>query len=36
MLQTLLLSLFAFGVGLVLLLWGYRAFLVMLPVFGFL
>ncbi len=33
--QSLLLSLFAFGVGIVLLLWGYRAFLVMLPVFGF-
>lgn len=35
MLQALLLALFAFGIGLVLLLWGYRAFLVMLPIFGF-
>ncbi len=33
--QTLLLSLLALGVGLLLLLWGYRAFLVMLPIFGF-
>jgi hypothetical protein len=33
--QSLLLSLFAFSVGIVLLLWGYRAFLVMLPIFGF-
>lgn len=35
MLQTILLALVAFGIGLVLLLWGYRAFLVMLPIFGF-
>lgn len=35
MLETLLLSLLALFVGVVLLLWGYRAFLVMLPVFGF-
>jgi hypothetical protein len=33
--QSILLSLLAFGVGLVLLLWGYRAFLAMLPIFGF-
>lgn len=35
MLQSLLLVLFAAGIGVVLLLWGYRAFLVLLPVFGF-
>ena len=35
MLQNLLFSLFAFGLGLMLLLWGYRSFLVMLPIFGF-
>ena len=35
MLQMLLLSLFALCAGLVLLLWGYRTFLVMLPIFGF-
>lgn len=33
--QSLLLALFALGVGVVLLLWGYRTFLFMLPVFGF-
>lgn len=33
--QSILLSLLAFGVGVVLLLWGYRAFLAMLPIFGF-
>ena len=33
--QSILLSLLAFGVGIVLLLWGYRAFLAMLPIFGF-
>ncbi len=35
MLQIIVLSLFALGVGIVLLLWGYRAFLAMLPIFGF-
>lgn len=35
MLQIIILSLFAFGIGIVLLLWGYRAFLAMLPIFGF-
>lgn len=35
MLQTILLALMVFGVGIVLLLWGYRVFLVMLPIFGF-
>ncbi len=35
MLQIVVLSLFAFGIGIVLLLWGYRAFLAMLPIFGF-
>ena len=35
MILTLLFSLLAVGVGIVLLLWGYRAFLVMLPIFGF-
>ncbi|MEA3334922.1 MAG: DUF4203 domain-containing protein [Chloroflexota bacterium] len=35
MIQTLFLSLFALGIGIVLLLWGYRAFLVLLPIFGF-
>ena len=33
--QSLLLSLLMVGIGVVLLLWGYRAFLVMLPIFGF-
>jgi hypothetical protein len=33
--QSILLSFFAFGIGIVLLLWGYRAFLAMLPIFGF-
>ena len=35
MILTLLFSLLAVGVGIVLLMWGYRAFLVMLPIFGF-
>jgi hypothetical protein len=35
MLTNLLFALFAFAIGLVLLLWGYRAFLAMLPIFGF-
>lgn len=35
MLTNLLFALLAFAIGLVLLLWGYRAFLAMLPIFGF-
>ena len=35
MTTTLFASLFALGIGVVLLLWGYRAFMVLLPVFGF-
>lgn len=35
MLTNVLFSLLAFGIGIVLLLWGYRAFLAMLPIFGF-
>lgn len=35
MLQVIILSLFALGLGIVLLLWGYRAFLAMVPIFGF-
>ena len=33
--QILLFSIIALGIGLVLLLWGFRAFLVLLPIFGF-
>jgi hypothetical protein len=33
--QSFLLSLLALGIGVVLLLWGYRTFLAMLPIFGF-
>lgn len=35
MLVTLLAALFALGLGVALLLWGYRIFLVLLPIFGF-